>query len=170
MLKLIMNSVNFIDVEPVKILQLPLPFNTFNTTISALVDLTATLPGLFPPLSLLRLLPAESPMLLPVLNLALLVAVEGLEKIVSSFKDEEHVLEIFIVPPFCSPYKCKDCLLFQVFHSSNTSFRQPGQDPKLPPHQQRQLSCSFSHPLHHWPPQCSDLKFVKRLTGPKISG
>ena len=82
MLKLIMNSVNFIDVEPVKILQLPLPFNTFNTTISALVDLTATLPGLFPPLSLLRLLPAESPMLLPVLNLALLVAVEGLEKII----------------------------------------------------------------------------------------
>ena len=80
MLKLIINSVNFIDVEPVKILQPPLPINT---TISALVDLTATLPGLFPPLSLLRLLPAEPPMLLPVLNLALVVAVEGLEKIVS---------------------------------------------------------------------------------------
>ena len=73
-----MNSVHFIDVEPVKILQPPLPINT---TISPLVDLIATLPGLLPPLSLLRLLPAESPMLLPVLNLALLVAVEGLEKL-----------------------------------------------------------------------------------------
>ena len=79
MLKLIINSVHFIDVEAVKILQSPLPFNT----ITPLVDLTATLPGLFPPLSLLRLLPAEPPMLLPVLNLALVVAVEGLEKIVS---------------------------------------------------------------------------------------
>ena len=79
LLKLIMKSVHFIDVEPVKILQSPLHFNTI---ISPLVDLTATLPGLFPPLSLLRLLPAEPPMLLPVLNLALLVAVEGLGKII----------------------------------------------------------------------------------------
>ena len=79
LLKLIMKSVHFIDVEPAKILQSSLPFNT---TISLLVDLTATLPGLFPPLSLLRLLPAEPPMLLPVLNLALLIAVEGLEKII----------------------------------------------------------------------------------------
>ena len=79
MLKLIINSVHFIDAETVKILQSPLPFTT---TFSPLVDLTATLPGLFPPLSLLRLLPAEPPMLLPVLNLALLIAVEGLEKII----------------------------------------------------------------------------------------
>ena len=79
MLKLMINSVHFIDAETVKILQSPLPFNT----ISPLVDLTATLPGLFPPLSPLSplcRLPAEPPMLLPVLNLALLVAVEGLEK------------------------------------------------------------------------------------------
>ena len=82
MLKLIINSVNFIDVEPVKILQPPLPIKPFNTTISPLVDLTATLPGLLPPLSLLRLLPAEPPVLLPVLNLALVVAVEGLGKII----------------------------------------------------------------------------------------
>merc|ERR1719206_17474 len=73
-----MNSVHFIDVEPVKILQ--------PTTISPLVDLTATLPGLFPPLSLLRLLPAELPMLLPVLNLALPVAVEGLSAALTSAK------------------------------------------------------------------------------------
>ena len=155
MLKLIINSVHFIDAETVKILQSPLPIKPINTTFSALVDLTATLPGLFPPLSLLRLLPAEPPMLLPVLNLALVIAVEGLEKIVSRFKDEGQVLEIFVVPPFCSPYRCKGCLLFQVFHSSNKSFRQPGRDPKLPPHQQRQLSCSCSHPLHPWPPQYS---------------
>ena len=82
MLKLIINSVHFTDAEPVKILQPPLPFNT---TFSPLVDLTATLPGLFPPLSLLRLLPAEPPVLLPVLNLALVVAVEGLEKIILRF-------------------------------------------------------------------------------------
>ena len=79
LLKLIMKSVHFIDVEAVKILQSPLPIKTINTTF---VDLTATLPGLFPPLSLLRLLPAEPPVLLPVLNLALVVAVEGLEKII----------------------------------------------------------------------------------------
>ena len=83
LLKLIMKSVHFIDVEAVKILQSPLPIKTINTTFSPLVDLTATLPGLFPPLSLLRLLPAEPPVLLPVLNLALVIAVEGLEKIVS---------------------------------------------------------------------------------------
>ena len=77
MLKLTINSVHFIDAETVKILQSILPFNT----ITPLVDLTATLPGLFPPLSPLCRLPAEPPMLLPVLNLALLVAVEGLEKI-----------------------------------------------------------------------------------------
>ena len=76
MLKLTINSVHFIDAETVKILQSILPFNT----ITPFVDLTTTLPGLFPPLSLLRLLPAEPPVLLPVLNLALLVAVEGLEK------------------------------------------------------------------------------------------
>ena len=76
MLKLIINSVHFIDAETVKILQSPLPFNT----VTPLVDLTTTLPGLFPPLSPLCRLPAEPPMLLPVLNLALLVAVEGLEK------------------------------------------------------------------------------------------
>ena len=76
MLKLMINSVHFIDAETVKVLQSPLPFNT----ISPLVDLTTTLPGLFPPLSPLCRLPAEPPMLLPVLNLALLVAVEGLEK------------------------------------------------------------------------------------------
>ena len=79
MLKLIINSVHFIDVEAVKILQSVLPIKT---TFSPLVDLTATLPGLFPPLSLLRLLPAEPPVLLPVLNLALVVAVEGLGKII----------------------------------------------------------------------------------------
>ena len=81
-----MNSVNFTDVELVKILQSPLPINT---TFSPLVDLTATLPGLFPPLSLLRLLPAEPPVLLPVLNLALVIAVEGLEKLyqVSKMRD-----------------------------------------------------------------------------------
>ena len=77
MLKLIINSVHFTDAETVKILQSPLPFNT----VTPLVDLTTTLPGLFPPLSPLCRLPAEPPMLLPVLNLALLVAVEGLEKV-----------------------------------------------------------------------------------------
>ena len=77
MLKLIINSVHFIDAETVKILQSPLPFNT----ITPLVDLTTTLPGLFPPLSPLCPLPAEPPVPLPVIYLALVIAVEGLERI-----------------------------------------------------------------------------------------
>ena len=79
MFELILNSVHFTDVESVKILQCPLPFLLINTFFSPLVDLTDTLP----PLPLLRLLSAEPPVLLPVLNLALVVAVEGLGKIIS---------------------------------------------------------------------------------------